>query len=210
METPPRTYPTFARELVRARAGLDVQQAVGLAIRADRLRRRMSQRVYAVHRGWSGSRVARLESGAGRLALDDVVDALETTPFVLALCRRAPGPGNGDPPGPGGGCPALPVPVPAGDWARSELIARVRGGGRRFPAHRRTRQVDTPPLWWMTSEATWVYGKPPHWYAPVRDVDAAGNVGYETVRAREEGMGHQGTEGREEGTPHETPGSAAA
>jgi len=159
----PMTYPTFVRELLVARAGLTLAAQVGLAVRADRRRLRMSQRRYACHRGWSPSRVVRLESGAGELKLADVEAALEGTRHVLALCHRPPSGPEG--PTPVGGV-GLPVPVVAEDWPRTELVARVRDGSRRFPAHHDTRQVDIPPLWWWSAESTIAGSRAPDWYAP--------------------------------------------
>ena len=41
----------------------------------------------------------------------------------------------------------------------------MRGGCRRFPAHHDTRQLDYPPSWWWSAEATRAGTEPPHWYA---------------------------------------------
>lgn len=165
MRNRPLTYPTFARELLEARDALTVGMAAGLALRATRRRLGMSQREYAAVRGWSSGHASRLEVGADGLRLTDVVAALEGTGYVLALCRvpeQAP-----DDPFPAG-C-ALPVPVAVHEWPRSELVARVRGRTRRFPAHHRTRQTTDPPPWWWTAESTRAGKKPPHWYAPRPD-----------------------------------------
>ncbi|KRE61035.1 helix-turn-helix domain-containing protein [Nostocoides sp. Soil756] len=163
-------YPTFAQELLAARAALGPQEVVGLALRADRRRRGLSQRAYARLRGWSPSWVARLESAAGRLKLDDLVEALEGTGYELAVCetshpREDPGDDDEPRPPPVSGGAALPVPVPADHWDRTELIARVRGGGRRFPAHHLIQQVSYPPNWWWGTESTQVGSVAPHWYA---------------------------------------------
>ena len=137
---------------------------MGLAVRADRRRLRMSQRAYAAHRGWTLSRVVRLESAAGGMKLSEVVRALEGTEHVLAVCRR-PDP-TGAPTDPATGGAALPVPVAPSEWPRADLIARVRGQGRRFPAHHDTEQVDYPPTWWWYAEATRAGSVAPNWYAP--------------------------------------------
>lgn len=160
MRLTPMTYPTFARELLAARAALTLPDEVGLAVRADRRRLTMSQRDYARHRGWPVSRVVRLEAGAGGMKLDEVVHALDGTEHVLVVCRRP------DPDDPASGAGALPVPVRPADWPRPELIARVRGEGRRFPAHHDTHQVDYPPTWWWYAESTRAGAVAPHWYAP--------------------------------------------
>lgn len=199
-QPPPRTFPTFARELLRARERLGLAESVGLALREERRALGMSQRSYAGQRGWSQTHLARLESAAGRLRLDDVVAALESTPFVMTLCRR-PGDGSTPPAGTaGGGALPVPVAVPPDAWPRPELIARVRGGSRRFPGHRRARQVDYPPLWWWNNEATWAVAEPPYWYAPV------------TADAWSEPDSVEDTpiEGRPEAAGHEAPGTAAA
>ncbi len=166
MALTPMTYPTFARELLAARAALTLPDEVGLAVRADRRRLGLSQRSYATRRGWPLSRVIRLESGAAAVKLGEVVTALEGTDYVLALCRRATDPGDGPEDDPGEGAAALPVPVPPNAWRRSELIARVRGNSRRFPAHHDAEQVDMPPTWWWYAEATRAGTIAPHWYAP--------------------------------------------
>lgn len=175
MEPRPVTHPTFARELLDARAALGVADAVGLAVRAERRRLGLSQRAYAAHRGWSPSRVSRLEAGAGSLKLADVAEALDGTAFQLALCRRpaddeSGGPDDDPDTDPTPGAAALPVPVPVApeEWARVELVARVRDGSRRFPAHHETEQVSYPPEWWWNSEATRSGARSPHWYAPRR------------------------------------------
>lgn len=43
-------WPTFAAEVLNARASLRLDEEVGLAFRADRQRLGVSQRAYAVHR----------------------------------------------------------------------------------------------------------------------------------------------------------------
>ncbi|MBM6400152.1 helix-turn-helix domain-containing protein [Phycicoccus sonneratiae] len=176
MDSRPNSYPTFAAELLEARATLTLGEEIGLALRATRHRLRLSQRAYASLRGWSTSRLARLEAGAERLRLADVVAALEGTEYRLALCRRSvtgPSPPPTGAPAPAGA--ALPVPVPPEHWPRTELLARVRDGSRRFPGHHDTEQVDFPPRWWWNTEATRVGTVPPHWSAPVPwETDAVG------------------------------------
>lgn len=195
-----RTWPTFAAELLRARAGLRLGDEVGLAIRADRSRLGLSQRAYAAERGLTEATVVRLESAAASMKLGDVVSALSGTAFMLCLCHRPPdgqhdagalavdgappgtratttggdedrdGPairstplaGPEGPPDP----PDVPVPVHPAFWPRAELVARVRGGRRRFPAHHVTEQVSYPPNWWWYSESTRAGTVPPDWHAP--------------------------------------------
>lgn len=155
-----RTWPTFAAELVVARARLDLFQEIGLAVRADRRRARLSQRAYALRRGFTSAFVARLETRAADLKLGDVVRALEGTAFVLRLCHRTP---EGDDAGGQVGV------VDPGFWPRTDLLARTRDSSRRFPPHHPTEQVTRPPLWWWNREATWAYAKEPNWYAPRAD-----------------------------------------
>ena len=62
--------------------------------------------------------------------------------------------------------PTPPQPVHPAFWPRAELVARVRGGGRRFPAHHVTEQVFSGPPWWWYAESSRVETVPPHWYAP--------------------------------------------
>ena len=170
---PPLTYPTFAAELLHARRTLTVADEVGLALRAHRHGLGTSQRAYARLRGWSKGHGARLEAAAGRLRLDDVTEALRGTGLVLALCRdpsedppHQPAPAAGRPTsGPAPGPAPGPVPVRPEDWPRSELVARVRDGSRRFPGHHTAEQVTYPPGWWWASEATTAGSRAPHWTA---------------------------------------------
>jgi len=192
-------WPTFAAEVLSARASLRLGDEIGLAFRAERQRLGMSQRAYAAHRGWTLGTVIRLESAADALKLGDVDSALADTAFQLCLCHRPP---DGEP-----GAAALPTPDPVGldtppsepegatppqnraggrqppratppddnpwpqpvhpaYWPRAELIARVRGGRRRFPAHHVTEQIGTGPPWWWYAESSRAGTVAPHWYAP--------------------------------------------
>lgn len=165
MTTKPLTFPTFAAELLAARAALRLPDEIGLAIRADRSRLRLSQRAYAARRSLTAATVARLETRAGDLKLSDVIRALESTPFVLRLCHR-PEDADDAAASANAGVRDGATPVPVTYWPRTELVVRVRTGNRRFPAHRRTRQVDHPPLWWWNAEGTDAFAKEPNWYAP--------------------------------------------
>ncbi|HMM97206.1 hypothetical protein [Phycicoccus sp.] len=171
----PLVYPTFARELVAARAALTVGREVGLALRAHRRELGVSQRAYARLRELAPGQVARLETHADDLKLADVVAALAPTRYCLALCRRPEPDGDDSRPGVGGA--ALPVPVAPTHWPRAELLAVVRGGSRRFPAHRHTEQVDYPPNWWWYSESTRARAVRPHWSAAGRDLPGPGPEG---------------------------------
>ena len=161
--------------LEAARAGLSVADEVGLALREHRRQLGLSQRAYALRRGLSRAMLARLEAGAGRMSLDTIAGALEGTGFTLfvAFCPDDPELT------PDGGAAALAVPdagdgataeprrrVPPESWAPTDLVARVRGGSRRFPAHRKVRPVTDPPLWWWMHEFFNGPTEKPKWYAP--------------------------------------------
>ena len=167
----PRKY---ERQLIRARARLTVVEEVGLALREHRRRLGMNQRTYAAHRGLSRTMVARLEAGSEHLGFDTVVRALRGTGFEL---RVAVLPSPPDAPegagqlgrGSGAELPgAVPdAAVPPEAWEPTDLIARVRGGSRRFPAHRPVRAVVNPPIWWWMHEFFSGPSEEPQWYAPV-------------------------------------------
>lgn len=162
--------------LGHARDALTVADEVGLALRAHRRALGMSQRAYALSRGLSRSMLARLEAGAGRMSLDTVTDALTGTGFTLHVAFA----GDDPDPTPVGGAAALvaevvddvgtTVPqhrVPPEAWAPTDLVARVRGGKRRFPAHRVVEAVTNPPMWWWMHEFFNGPSEEPKWYAPV-------------------------------------------
>lgn len=166
----------FAAELAARRDALTVQQEVGLALREDRRRRGLSQRAYAKVRGLSHAMLARLEMGDDRTSLATVVSALSGTGFTLVVARD-PAPGGPDEPAPS-------MPVAAGtattrsldsvtarvdptEWEATDLLATVRGGWRRFPAHRRVYFGLNPPTWWYMHEFFEGRGPAPEWYAPV-------------------------------------------
>ena len=137
--------------------GLTVADAVGLALRDHRRRLGLSQRAYARLRSKTPSSIARLESSAGRSQLTAVIEALDGTGFELALVR----PGDEDT----GSTPAAIVGPDS--WPMTELLARVRDGSRRFPAHHEAQAVVSPPSWWWHRE--FFAGRPgpePQWYAP--------------------------------------------
>lgn len=108
--------------------------------------------------------------------LEAVEDALEGTGFILAVTRSTPGrPPEGDEGEHRAGVPARLSVVSAsirrsalhGEWDPTDLVARVRGGGRRFPAHRPVQAVDSPPLWWWMHEFFEGPSEEPRWYSPV-------------------------------------------
>jgi transcriptional regulator with XRE-family HTH domain len=169
--------PAQRTALERARRNLDVHAEVGLALRDHRRRLRMSQRAYARFRGLHRSMLARLEAGRGDVSLETAVDALTGTGFALfvGVVAEPSGPTSG-----GAAVPAdEPIPtamgasprrLPASAWEATDLVARVRAGGRRFPAHRRVRPVSMPPPWWWVHEFFAGPREEPQWYAPVVDV----------------------------------------
>lgn len=152
--TPEQQAARRAADIDRATRRLTIADSVGLALRNHRRRLRLSQRAYAAMRGWSASHIARLEAGSGRFALEDIVQSLEGTGFGLALVWL----GDGD-------SSAAEV-VDPGSWPETELVARVRDGSRRFPAHHDTRAVMNPPQWWWHREFFHGVGPEPQWYAP--------------------------------------------
>ena len=205
MEWKARMWPTFAAEVLSARASLRLGDEIGLAFRAERQRLGLSQRAYAAHRGWTLGTVIRLESAADAMKLGDVDAALADTAFQLCLCHRPPAaePGAAALPAPdspdaadhtdpishpsapdGAAAPRTapasgrrrpgqrpstaptPQPVHPAYWPRAELIARVRGGRRRFPAHHVTEQIGTGPPWWWYAESSRAGTVMPDWYAP--------------------------------------------
>jgi hypothetical protein len=171
--------------LQRARSSITVADEVGLALRAHRRQLGLSQRAYAVPRGLSRAMLARLEAGAGQMSLATVSQALEGTGFRLYVGRddtEGPPPVAGARPArlprrPGGEqTPELGRPVPADEWEATDLVARVRGGSRRFPAHREVRAVENPPLWWWVQQFFAGPTEEPQWYAPVCHLDRSGSA----------------------------------
>jgi transcriptional regulator with XRE-family HTH domain len=166
--------PKYARQLARARARLTVADEVGLALRDHRRALGLSQRAYAASRGLSRAMLARLEAGAGRMSLDTVVSALAGTGFELRVTfdeppPRTPGAAEEAPSTtPPVGAPSAQVVIPPETWLPTDLVARVRGGSRRFPAHRVVEPVSEPPLWWWIHEFFSGPTEKPQWYAPDR------------------------------------------
>ncbi|EAQ00192.1 hypothetical protein JNB_08474 [Janibacter sp. HTCC2649] len=154
--TPERREAKRQADLEAAFRRLTVADAVGLALRDHRRRLGLSQRAYAAVRGRPPAAIAALESSAGSLRLDDVVEALEDTGFALALVKGVDGDGSN----------VTATVVEAGSWPLTELLARVRDGSRRFPAHHETRAVVIPPRWWWHREFLAGQGPEPQWYAP--------------------------------------------
>jgi hypothetical protein len=120
---------------------------VGLALRADRRRRGLSQRAYATSRSLSRQVLARAEVDAGDLRLSLLLDLLDGTGFELAVLPTDP-------------------TRPAVDWERTDLLAATRSGSR-FPAHRAVRQSPRGPIWWVYHEmlGSRGFGPQPQWTA---------------------------------------------
>ncbi|MGB3763967.1 MAG: hypothetical protein WA966_12165 [Ornithinimicrobium sp.] len=136
--------PTYARELLLGRKYADLPHLLGLAFREHRREKGMSQRSYADVRGWSKGRQWRLESTAGELRLQVLLEALDGTGFTLGLIRTkttdlslAPGQLSGE----------------WTLWLDSEFVARDEAD-RRFPPHRRVRRTIRPPWWWWRLYST--------------------------------------------------------
>lgn len=166
--------------LRRARGALTVGVEVGLALRDHRRRLALSQRAYALRRGLSRAMLARLEADAGRMTLDTVSDALSGTGFALFVGLSSPDPdlppegaasALAADPAPDAGAGVTPRRLPPEAWAPTDLVARVRGGGRRFPAHRPVYAVTEPPLWWWLHEFFSGPTERPKWYSPVPRAD---------------------------------------
>lgn len=117
----------------------------------------LTQRSYAIFRGWSKGRQYRLESLAGELRLDSLVEALRGTGFRLALVHEE---SDGSSPNRQVGVDddAGPAPeevelVQPHEWVDTEFLARD-AAGRRFPAHKRPYQPTRPPNWWLWRYST--------------------------------------------------------
>ncbi len=131
----------------RTRPEAGPRRDVGLALRADRRRRGLSQRGYAVARAIGRGTLARAEVDAGTLRLDDLLALLEGTGYELAV-------------------------LPAGEerpdvaWDETDLRATTRSGSR-FPPHRKVRESRAGPLWWYYHEylGNRGFGPPPAWTA---------------------------------------------
>ena len=120
------------------------------------------------------------------MSLDTVVTALEGTGFELRVTFDDPPPttpGAAEPvpstsqreSGSPEAAPTTPwqesgppegVRIPPQAWLATDLVARVRGGSRRFPAHRVVIPVTDPPMWWWIHEFFSGPTEKPQWYAP--------------------------------------------
>lgn len=109
-----------------------IAEQVGLAMRARRRELGLSQRAYAEESGLHKSTVARLESRAGRVALDDLSEALDQAGYELVVVPRG-----------------TRVSQPA--WCATDLVARTRGGSR-FAAHHEVWPAGPGPGWWWVDE----------------------------------------------------------
>lgn len=126
-----------------------LDEQVGLALRAYRRKRVLSQRALAEMVGVPQSTVARVERSALTCPFHTVLELLAASGHSLAVV----------------GVDGLPVT----DWDATDLEARDRSG-RRFPAHHEVRPVlrgGMPPRWWTYHEemGTGVCGPQPGWTA---------------------------------------------
>lgn len=154
--TPEQRAARRAADLAAAIEVVTLPSAVGMALRDHRRRLGLSQRAYATLRDMTSSTIARLERSAGPFSLDDVIRALDSTGFALALIRE-PDPGEQQCPG---------AIVQPDSWPVTELLAQVRDGSRSVPAHHETEAVVNPPRWWWHREFFAGKGPEPQWYAP--------------------------------------------
>jgi transcriptional regulator with XRE-family HTH domain len=177
----------FGAELSAERTALTVHDEIGFALRSDRRRHGLDQRTYAQRRGLSRTMLARLEAGDARMSIGTVTRALTSTGFRLTVAREPPeptetsGPNPDEQRDPDEPAPAAEVPkrdrrhrtlsglhpIEPAEWDATDLVARVRSGSRRFPAHRQVRLARTPPPWWWMHEFFEGLGPEPTWYAPV-------------------------------------------
>lgn len=103
--------------------------------------------------------MARLETAAGNLRLDDVLTALEGTGFRLDLRRDTAEETDLE-----GGADAVDG-VPSGSpWPVTDLVARDRRG-RRFPPYRDVRHTPEGPRWWWLTASMPTTSRPPMWSA---------------------------------------------
>ena len=65
-------------------------------------------------------------------------------------------------------------------WPVTELLARTRGIGRRFPAHRHTEFVTMAPAWWWIHEFFNGSTQEPEWYSPQEHPRLLGRIGATT------------------------------
>lgn len=154
----------MAEKAVGPQQELDIAVVVGLAFRRHRRDLTMTQRSYAIFRGWSKGRQYRLESLAGEQRLDYVVEALAGTGFPLVLVWEDPQAcvTDHDVGALEFGPTARPVSLMhPGEWADTEFLARDNAG-RRFPAHKGPYRPRSPPRWWWGRYASWGCD-PPRW-----------------------------------------------
>ena len=147
-------WPTFAAEVLSARASLRLGDEIGLAFRAERQRLGMSQRAYAAHRGWTLGTVIRLESAADALKLGDVDSALADTRVpavpVPSPARTAnPAPPRSHAPDPVAS--TRPRPNPTGATAAPEPRRRA-AATTRDTTRRQPRPQPVHPAYWPRAE----------------------------------------------------------
>jgi hypothetical protein len=141
------SWPTHARQLLEAREGMELEDAIVVAVRAGRGRRGQSQRAFAHAQDLGHWVVEALEKRPGKVKLGLVLQVLAELGFGLALVRRD-GASEDRPMGQGD---ALVHPD---EWSAAELIARDVAG-RRLPAHRPARRTGPPASWVRSDDPRW-------------------------------------------------------
>ncbi len=118
-----------------------------------------SQVTCAVALGLSRSTWARKQAELGRASLSLATACVAMLDGQLALVRRTPE-------------QSWRV-VSADHWPVDELLARVRGGSRRFPGHVGADYCIGPwtPDWWIMAESSYAYAVAPEWTASDRLIE---------------------------------------
>ena len=145
---------SLAPEVMTARARLDLDDLIILALRAERRRLGLSQRGLAELVGVSSSAIGRLETAPGSTSLDRVLDVLRMTGLDLVLVRRSPGDDTDQTDTDQTDAETGPKPVTRGEWSAADLFARDLRG-RRYPGHGTTSRSDRPPRWLPPNDGGW-------------------------------------------------------
>ena len=141
------SWPTHARQLLQAREGMGVEEAIVVAVRSGRGRRGQSQRAFAQAQDLGHWVVEALEKRPGTVKLSLILQVLADLGFGLALVRTH---GASEDPLTAHGN----VLVQPDEWTAAELIARDVGG-RRLPAHRPARRTGPPANWVRVDDPRW-------------------------------------------------------
>lgn len=140
------SHPSHAADLERQRASLSTGDAVGMAIRAWRGQRGLSQRALAAELGRPKSTVARIERGAHEASLGLVAELLTDLGLHLAVVDEA---GR---------------TLTAEAWGAEHLLA-VDAAGRRLPPHGQATWRDELTRWGSLDgryhQGEWTWQRPP-------------------------------------------------